>query len=66
MDSSVTVSVADPDVYPGSFFYPSPIALDPGSKNTNKREGGGKNLVFLSFCSHRSITALKIILFLNW
>ncbi len=37
------------DVYPGSWFLPIP---DPGSKNSNKREGW-KKICFNFLCSHK-------------
>ncbi len=43
------------DVYPGSRdpdFYPSPI-LDPGSKNSNRREGWKKICCHNFLCSHK-------------
>jgi hypothetical protein len=46
------------DVYPGSRIS------DPGSKNSNKREGG-KKLVVKPFFVATNFTKLKIILFLG-
>ena len=45
------------DVYPGSWFLPIP---DPGSKNSNKREGW-KKFVVINFFVAKNITKLKII-----
>jgi hypothetical protein len=45
------------DVYPGSriliFTHPGSRISDPGSKNSNKREGMKKNLLSCLFCSHK-------------
>ncbi len=49
------------DVYPGSLVL---AIADPGSKNSNKREGGRK-FVVLPFFVATNITKLKLILFLN-
>ncbi len=38
------------DVYPGSWFLPIP---DPGSKNSNKREGWKKNCCHTFLCCHK-------------
>ena len=49
------------DVYPGSRFLPIP---DPGSKNSNKREGW-KKIVVITFYVATNFTKLKIILVLK-
>ncbi len=49
------------DVYPGSWFLPIP---DPGSKNSNKREGW-KKICCHTFFVATNFTNLKIILFLK-
>ncbi len=46
------------DVYPGSWFLPIP---DPGSKNSNKREGW-KKFVVITFYVATNFTKLHIIL----
>ncbi len=56
----VTISVADPGclsripdpvfTHPGSWFLPIP---DPGSKNSNNREGWKKILLWYFFCNHK-------------
>ncbi len=50
------------DVDPGSWVLPIP---DPGSKNSNKREGWKKNCCQTFFFVATNFTKLKIILFLN-
>jgi hypothetical protein len=64
----VTVrSVADPGCLsriPDPDFYPSLIP-DSGSKNSNKREGGGGNFVVIPFFVATNFTKLEIILLLN-
>jgi hypothetical protein len=47
------------DVYPGSLFLPIP---DPGSKNSNKREGE-KKIVVMPFFVATNFKELKIIVF---
>ncbi len=45
-------------VYPGSriliFTHPGSRILDPGSKNSNRREGRKKKICHTFFCSHES------------
>ncbi len=50
------------DVYPGSWFLPIP---DPGSKNSNKRQGW-KFFFVKPFFVVTNFTKLNIILFLIW
>ncbi len=56
------------DVYPGSWFLPIPDPgswiSDPGSKNSNKREGW-KKLVVITFYVATNFTKLQIILVLK-
>jgi hypothetical protein len=60
----IVSSVADPGfIILDPDFYPSRIS-DPGSNNSNKREGGKNLLSYLLFVS-KNITKVKIILFLN-
>jgi hypothetical protein len=60
---TVTVIVADPDVYPGFWFLSIPgswIISDSGTKNSNQRRG--KNLLTYLFCNHLSQNFKYLIL----
>ncbi len=50
------------DIYPGSWFLPIP---DPGSKNSNKREGW-KKICCHTFFVATNFSKLNIIFFLIW